>query len=105
MFSIFKEYVNKGRQVRSEGETGSVYWVPPRQKWYQIYDIKDGKFVVSRDVRFVENEFPFKTPNSQQEAIRNVESDLLNGTTHEDENLATLEGVGKHNKNPKHVQS
>lgn len=33
---------------------------PPGIKGYKIYDIENKKIIVSRDVRFHENNFPFK---------------------------------------------
>lgn len=95
----------KGDKFEVRGRSAVFIGYSQGKKGYRIYDIKDRKFFVSRDVIFVEKEFLFKTPNSQQESTRNVESNFLNDTTHEDENLASLEDVGNCNGNLEHVQS
>lgn len=56
------------RNMDTKGDNFKVKWrlgifirYPQVQKAYRVYDIKDRKFVVSRAVRFVQNEFPFNS--------------------------------------------
>lgn len=43
------------------------------------------KFVVSRDVRFVGNEFPLKSQDLKEENTGHDDSDFLSKTLHDDE--------------------
>ncbi|GJU48849.1 hypothetical protein Tco_1218404 [Tanacetum coccineum] len=42
------------------GKPGVLWGYPQGTKGYKIYDIEDRKIIVSRDVSFMENVFPFK---------------------------------------------
>lgn len=51
----------KGDKFEVRGRKGVFVGCPQGQKGYFIYDISDNNLSVSRDVRFVEHSFPFKT--------------------------------------------
>lgn len=47
-----------------------------RQKCYRMYDLKDKRIIVSRDVKFVKHHYPFKTidknPHRSETELENV---------------------------------
>nr|GFB18611.1 putative ribonuclease H-like domain-containing protein [Tanacetum cinerariifolium] len=56
----FKNTNNKGDKFEEKRKTGVFLGYPQGTKGYKIYDIESKKIVVSRDVLFLEENFPFK---------------------------------------------
>ncbi|GJS34841.1 putative RNA-directed DNA polymerase [Tanacetum coccineum] len=50
-----------------KGRPGVFLGYPPGTKGYKIFDIKHNKIVISRDVRFIENFFPFANIKVEEE--------------------------------------
>ncbi|KAK1439791.1 hypothetical protein QVD17_05611 [Tagetes erecta] len=66
----FKNVDTKGDKFEDRGKPGVFLGYPPRTKGYKILDLETRKMVISRDVNFHEEHFPFK----------NVEGESNNGT-------------------------
>ncbi|KAI3511071.1 hypothetical protein L1887_18215 [Cichorium endivia] len=69
--TYFKNTNTKGDKFEPKGKPGVFLGYPQGTKGYKVYDIKERKIVVSRDVVFCENNFPFKgiQPNGLDENI------------------------------------
>lgn len=50
---------------------------PYSQKGYHVYDLETREIYTSRDVRFIENIFPYKTPDHESgfKRIKNLRQD------------------------------
>ncbi|KAJ0856487.1 putative RNA-directed DNA polymerase [Helianthus annuus] len=57
--AYFRNTDTKGDKFEWRGKPGVFLGYPPGTKGYKIYDITQNKMVVSRDVKFVEEVFPF----------------------------------------------
>lgn len=55
----YKNVEANGDKFEPRGKPGVFMGYPPKKKGYKIYDIQQRKMVMTRDVRFVENIFPF----------------------------------------------
>ncbi|KAJ0534271.1 putative RNA-directed DNA polymerase [Helianthus annuus] len=67
-----------GDKFEFRGRPGVFLGYPQGTKGYKIFDIEHGKMVISRDVRFVEGDFPFaklKACNEHQEVFKVPEED------------------------------
>ncbi|KAJ0521136.1 putative RNA-directed DNA polymerase [Helianthus annuus] len=51
------------------GKPGIFVGYPPGTKGYKIFSVKQNKIIISRDVKFVENIFPFKNVTLEEEEI------------------------------------
>uniref|UniRef100_A0A251S5C6 Putative ribonuclease H-like domain-containing protein n=1 Tax=Helianthus annuus TaxID=4232 RepID=A0A251S5C6_HELAN len=70
--AYFRNTDTKGDKFEWKGKPGVFLGYPPGTKGYKIYDMVHNKMVVSRDVRFVENNFPYRNldPIDKQENKR-----------------------------------
>ncbi|XP_076949064.1 uncharacterized protein LOC143621579 [Bidens hawaiensis] len=57
----------RGDKFEERGIPGIFLGYPRGTKGYKIYDVKNGKMIVSRDVRFVENTFPYDSNTKKEE--------------------------------------
>lgn len=64
---FFKNNNTKGDKFEERGKSGVFLGYPPGTKGYKILDLKTRKIVVSRDVHFHEEIFPFKTMQNYDE--------------------------------------
>ncbi|XP_076918557.1 uncharacterized protein LOC143579028 [Bidens hawaiensis] len=62
-------------KFEERGTPGIFLGYPRGTKGYKIYDVKNGKIIVSRDVRFVENIFPYgsQIDHEEDEELENFE--------------------------------
>ncbi|KAI3494583.1 hypothetical protein L1887_40715 [Cichorium endivia] len=58
--TYFKNTNTKGDKFEQKGKLGVFLGYPQGTKGYKVYDIKERKIMISRDVLFCENIFPFK---------------------------------------------
>lgn len=58
--AYFRNTNTKGDKFEGKGKPGVFLGYPQGTKGYKLYDIEDKKIIVSRDVSFFENVFPFK---------------------------------------------
>ena len=65
--AYFKSNETKGDKFEARGRPGIFLGYPQGTKGYKIFDIKNKKIIVSRDVRFHENQFPFYKRNDEHE--------------------------------------
>ena len=70
----------KGDKFASKSRKCVFVGYPFGQKGWRLYDLDTKEFFVSRDVKFIENVFPFASPDN----VHNVSSDDYNGAIHED---------------------
>ena len=70
--AYFQNTDTKGDKFEWRGKHGVFLGYLPGTKGYEIYDMVHNKIVVSRDVRFVENNFPYRNldPIDRQENKR-----------------------------------
>ncbi|KAD3336106.1 hypothetical protein E3N88_31625 [Mikania micrantha] len=67
--AYFRNTDTKGDKFEWRGKPGVFLGYPPGTKGYKIYDTSLKKIITSRDVKFVENKFPYKNsdPINKQE--------------------------------------
>ncbi|XP_057543915.1 uncharacterized protein LOC130823315 [Amaranthus tricolor] len=70
----------KGDKFASKSRKCVFVGYPFGQKGWRLYDLNTKEFFVSRDVKFIENVFPFSSPDN----VHNVSSDDYSGAIHED---------------------
>lgn len=59
--AYYRNTETKGDKFEERGSLGLFLGYPPGTKGYKIYDMKCNKMIVSRDVKFTENVFPYAT--------------------------------------------
>ncbi|GJT94400.1 putative RNA-directed DNA polymerase [Tanacetum coccineum] len=64
----FKNTDTKGDKFEERGKPGVFLGYPPRTKGYKILDLETRKIIVSRDVNFHEENFPFKNVQGNNES-------------------------------------
>ncbi|GJW96612.1 putative RNA-directed DNA polymerase [Tanacetum coccineum] len=64
----FKNTDTKGDKFEGRGKLGVFLGYPPRTKGYKILDLETRKIIVSRDVNFHEENFPFKNIQGNNES-------------------------------------
>lgn len=57
---------------------------PQGKNGNRIYDIRDKKIITSRDIKFIENSFPFANTNSEEDQIEACEMKFLDRAIQED---------------------
>ena len=57
--AYYRNTVTDGDKFEERGRPGVFLGYPQGTKGYKIYDLKENKIIISRDVRFCENKFPF----------------------------------------------
>ena len=65
--AYYRRTETKGDKFEIRGRPGVLLGYPPRTKGYKIYDPQHNKIIVSRDVKFVEDAFPFSRVNDLEE--------------------------------------
>ncbi|KAI3516445.1 hypothetical protein L1887_15360 [Cichorium endivia] len=66
--AYYRSTETKGDKFEVRGRPGVFLGYPPNTKGYKIYDPQHNKIIVSRDVKFVEDVFPFsKVDNLEEE--------------------------------------
>ena len=63
----FKNTDTKGDKFEEKGKPGVFLGYPPRTKGYKIFDLETRKIIVSRDVNFHEEKFPFENVQENHE--------------------------------------
>lgn len=63
----FKNTDTKGDKFEERGKPGVFLGYPPRTKGYKTFDLETRKLIVSRDVNFHEENFPFKNVKGNNE--------------------------------------
>ncbi|GJV18627.1 putative RNA-directed DNA polymerase [Tanacetum coccineum] len=64
----FKNTDTKGDKFEERGKLGAFLGYPPRTKGYKILELETRKIIVSRDVYFHEENFPFKNVQGNNES-------------------------------------
>ncbi|GJS99474.1 putative RNA-directed DNA polymerase [Tanacetum coccineum] len=67
--AYYKSTETNGDKFKMKGRPGVFLGYPPGTKGYKIFDIIHNKIVISRDVRFIENFFPFANIKVEEEEI------------------------------------
>ncbi|KAJ0845012.1 putative RNA-directed DNA polymerase [Helianthus annuus] len=67
--AYYKNTETKGEKLEVRGRPGIFLGYPPRTKGYKIYDTQHRKIVISRDVKFFEDIFPFANLKFEKEEI------------------------------------
>ncbi|GJT55139.1 retrotransposon protein, putative, ty1-copia subclass [Tanacetum coccineum] len=67
--AYYKSTETNGDKFKMKGRPGVFLGYPPGTKGYKIFDIIHNKTVISRDVRFIENFFPFANIKVEEEEI------------------------------------
>lgn len=75
--AYYRSTETKGDKFEPRGRPGVFLGYPPGIKGYKIYDIENKKIIVSRDVRFYENNFPFKGMNMDLKETTAMEHPLF----------------------------
>ncbi|KAM0049229.1 putative RNA-directed DNA polymerase [Helianthus debilis subsp. tardiflorus] len=83
--AYYRNVVTNGEKFEVRGRPGIFVGYPRGTKGYKIYDVKNNKLVVTRDVRFIENTFPYEKMTSIFED--DPENFNLPTWYHEDPNL------------------
>ncbi|GKC70938.1 putative RNA-directed DNA polymerase [Tanacetum coccineum] len=65
--AYYKSTETNGDKFKMKGRPGVFLGYPPGTKGYKIFDIIHNKIVISRDVRFIENFFPFANIKVEEE--------------------------------------
>ncbi|KAJ9561853.1 LOW QUALITY PROTEIN: hypothetical protein OSB04_007013 [Centaurea solstitialis] len=84
--AYFRSNETKGDKFEAKGRPGVFLGYPQGTKGYKIFDIENKKIIVSRDVRFHENQFPFYKENDDCEDDDPLKADdgMYNGPIHYD---------------------
>lgn len=61
----YRSTMTGGDKFEFRGRPGVFLGYPQGIKGYKIYDVELGKIITSRDVRFIENNFPFERIKSK----------------------------------------
>jgi len=72
--AYYRNTNTKGDKFEPRGRPGVFMGYPSGTKGYKIYDLEQRKMIVSRDVKFLEETFPFNNMKSNE---RNKEDDLF----------------------------
>ncbi|KAK9050950.1 hypothetical protein SSX86_027575 [Deinandra increscens subsp. villosa] len=64
--AYYRSTETKGDKFEPRGRPGVFVGYPRGTKGYKIYDIEHGKIMISRDVKFMENIFPFSKINESK---------------------------------------
>ncbi|GJY85560.1 putative RNA-directed DNA polymerase [Tanacetum coccineum] len=67
--AYYRSVETKGDKFEVRGRPGVFLGYPPRTKGYKVYDLQHKKMVTSRDVKFLENIFPFARSITGEEEI------------------------------------
>lgn len=87
--AYYKNTETNGDKFEPRGKPGVFLGYPPGKKGYKIYDLEKGKMVMTRDVKFIEDSFPFqKIENFEQEIF-----EYLRPTPQYDEAYEVVENV------------
>ncbi|KAJ9566378.1 hypothetical protein OSB04_002344 [Centaurea solstitialis] len=84
--AYFRSNETKGDKFEAKGRPGVFLGYPQGTKGYKIFDIENKKIIVSRDVRFQENQFPFYKENDECEDDDPLKANdgMYNGSIHYD---------------------
>lgn len=78
-----KNMNTKGDKFEERGKPGIFLGYPSGTKGYKIFDIKEKKIVISRDVIFCENIFPFKEIIVENDELDEIPSKVFDDMTHD----------------------
>ncbi|GKA38340.1 putative RNA-directed DNA polymerase [Tanacetum coccineum] len=67
--AYYRSVETKGDKFEVRGRPGVFLGYPPGTKGYKVYDLQHRKMVTSRDVKFLENIFPFARSITEEEEI------------------------------------
>ena len=67
--AYYKSTETLGDKFVERGKPGIFVGYPPGTKGYKFFSVKQNKIIISRDVKFVENIFPFKNATLEEEEI------------------------------------
>ena len=84
MYCLLQKYIFKGDKFEEKGKLGLFVGYPEGTKWYKIYDIQDKRIIVSRDVLFCEDRFPFKNIKTNENYEDEDHIKLHGSVFHED---------------------
>ncbi|KAJ0568794.1 putative RNA-directed DNA polymerase [Helianthus annuus] len=90
--SYYRSTETRGDKFEERGRPGIFLGYPYGTKGYKVFDIKNKKMVVSRDVKFVEDVFPYDKINKCIEKEEGVEMfELPSWCFHDQNDMATNE--------------
>ncbi|KAM0043325.1 putative RNA-directed DNA polymerase [Helianthus debilis subsp. tardiflorus] len=67
--AYYKSTETRGDKFEVRGRPGVFLGYPPGTKGYKVYDARHNKIIISRDVKFFENIFPFSNNTPEKEEI------------------------------------